>query len=99
MTAAALAGRAGPSQGRRCHATNIALDYHGDSVINSVMDIGAMIAGFRLACLRPVGPTAVAALLMEAVVGCWMRDNPILNIIMPIHPSGPIGPWRAGSTG
>jgi hypothetical protein len=35
----------------RYQATNVALNYYGDSVIISVMDIGSMIAGFWLAHL------------------------------------------------
>jgi Protein of unknown function (DUF2585) len=81
----------------RHRATNVALGYHGDSVVNPVADIGAMIGGFRLARIRPVRPAVAAAPAMEAVVGVLVRDNLALNIITLIHPVDAADRWQAGS--
>ncbi len=80
----------------RYRSVTIALDYYGDSVLNSLADIGAMVAGFLLASRLPVVVTVALTIAMEMFVAYWIRDNLALNIIQLIHPFESILRWQRG---
>lgn len=76
----------------------ISLDYNGDSVMNSLADIGACIGGFMLAASLPVWGSLTFFIVVEVFLAWWIKDSLILNIIMLTYPIEAIKQWQSGGT-
>lgn len=80
----------------RYRSVTISLDYYGDSVLNVVSDIGAMVLGFWLASKLPVWVTVALAVLFEATTIWLIRDGLALNVLMLLYPLDWVAEWQAG---
>ncbi len=80
----------------RYREATIALDYYGDSALNSVSDILAMMAGFFFARKAPILMTIAVALFFEFTTGYLIRDNLTLNVLMLLWPLESVKAWQGG---
>ena len=80
----------------RYRETTIALEYSGDSILNSASDIAVMAAGFLAARRMPIWASIAVVVLLELVPLLVIRDNLTLNVWMLVAPSDAIRAWQAG---
>lgn len=79
----------------RYREVTISLDYFGDSVINSMADLVAMLVGFWLARRIPVWASVAIVIGFEVLTTALIRDGLALNIIMLLYPLDIIRDWQA----
>ena len=79
----------------RYRSVTISLDYYGDSVINSVADMLAMMVGFWLARVLPVWVSVLLFVLAETVAFFVIRDGLLLNVLMLVWPLEIVRDWQA----
>ena len=80
----------------RYRATTAAVGYTGDSVLNSLSDVGMMALGFLIARKLPVWASAIALIALEVTPLFAIRDNLTLNVIALIAPNQTLQAWQAG---
>jgi hypothetical protein len=80
----------------RYRTETAALDYYGDSILNSVVDIVTCSLGFLLTRKISVKMSIVLIIILELFALYFVRDNLTLNVIMLIYPIEAIKVWQLG---
>lgn len=71
-----------------------AVDYEGDTIINSLSDVLMMSLGFAVAWQAPWPATVALAIVLELLALWVIRDNLTLNVVMLVYPSPRIKAWQ-----
>jgi hypothetical protein len=79
----------------RYRAVTVSFGYSGDSVLNSMGDIGCMIVGFLVASRLPWRVSLLLGVFFELLTLYVIRDNLTLNVIMLFWPIEAIRQWQA----
>lgn len=78
----------------RYRTATLSLDYYGDSVINSVLDIIVSMLGFFFAARFPARTSILLVIFIEVTLALIIRDNLFLNIFLLIYPVPAIQNWQ-----
>ena len=80
----------------RYREATIALGYTGDTILNSMMDIGCCALGCVMAWRIPAWLTVSLAVGSEIVLAILIRDNLTLNVLMLLWPVDAVKHWQMG---
>jgi len=78
----------------RYRSVTVNFGYNGDSVLNSMSDIGCMTLGFLLASRLPAWSSVALALGLELLTLWLIHDNLTLNVVMLLWPIDAIRTWQ-----
>ena len=81
----------------RYRAVTVSFGYEGDSVLNSLSDIGFMGLGFWIASKLPWKASLALALAFELFTLAMIRDNLTLNVLMLVWPLEAVRQWQAAA--
>lgn len=79
----------------RYRSTTAALGYSGDSVLNSLSDVGMMCIGFFVARKLPIWASLLLLVALEAVPLFVIRDDLTLNVWNLVAPDAAVQEWQA----
>jgi hypothetical protein len=79
----------------RYRTATMALNYFGDSILNSTTDTVWMAVGFLAAWRLPVWLTVALAVFFELLTAYVIRDNLTLNVVMLVWPVKAILDWQS----
>jgi hypothetical protein len=79
----------------RYRTATIALGYSGDSILNSMSDIGMMTLGFLFAARARWWVTALVGIAFELLALWVIRDNLTLNVLMLVWPIDAVKVWQS----
>ncbi len=80
----------------RYRSVTVSFGYSGDSIVNSMADIGWMTLGFILAAKMPTRASIAMVSAFELFTLAMIRDNLTLNVLMLTWPVEAIKVWQAG---
>lgn len=81
----------------RYREATFAFGYAGDSIMNSMADIGWMTLGFFVARRIPVKWTVAIAVIFELFTLYMIRDNLTLNVLMLTFPIEAVKEWQGAT--
>jgi hypothetical protein len=71
-----------------------ALGYQGDTIVNSLGDLGCALLGFVIARQLGVRRSLIVFVVIEAILIFWIHDSLLLQILMLIRPVEAIKLWQ-----
>lgn len=80
----------------RYRTATIALGYTGDSIVNSVCDVGSCVVGYWLASRIPWKWSVAFFVAVELLLLATIRDSLVLNVVMLVYPLDVVKQWQLG---